>query len=373
MSRKKKVSSRRADAALEACRKYTELREEAQRRRAAKRAEAEKKEMSLEELKAKEPFARTIESRRWFGRQIRKKVAEERRRRRVERKAWESAHKETPEPTNSATDTPEAVSTNSNSLTLPPELARGFTRTTENQKIPDPCPVDLDDPETKDLLENDEFASYFKRLIKPQLMVTTCKKPCPRLRRLIQELQYVIPNFYYFPRGDYKVSSICKFGVKHGYTDVLVFTQSREQPYGLWVSHLPEGPTSFFRISSVKLARELQKAGEVTDHRPEVIFNNFESFVGLRAMKQLMALFPQDPEFRGRRVITFHNQRDFIFFRHHRYVFAKEGERTRLQEIGPRFTLKLYALHKGVYDPINANYEYYWRAKMNADRKAAYM
>lgn len=33
----------------------------------------------------------------------------------------------------------------------------------------------------------------------------------------------------------------------------------------------------------------------------------------------IQALFPQDPEFKGRRVVTFHNQRDFIFFRHHRY------------------------------------------------------
>lgn len=33
----------------------------------------------------------------------------------------------------------------------------------------------------------------------------------------------------------------------------------------------------------------------------------------------IQSLFPQDPNFRGRRVVTFHNQRDFIFFRHHRY------------------------------------------------------
>lgn len=33
----------------------------------------------------------------------------------------------------------------------------------------------------------------------------------------------------------------------------------------------------------------------------------------------IQSLFPQDPEFKGRRVVTFHNQRDFIFFRHHRY------------------------------------------------------
>lgn len=34
----------------------------------------------------------------------------------------------------------------------------------------------------------------------------------------------------------------------------------------------------------------------------------------------IQSLFPQSPNFRGRRVVTFHNQRDFIFFRHHRWV-----------------------------------------------------
>ena len=34
----------------------------------------------------------------------------------------------------------------------------------------------------------------------------------------------------------------------------------------------------------------------------------------------IQSLFPQAPNFGGRRVVTFHNQRDFIFFRHHRSV-----------------------------------------------------
>lgn len=34
--------------------------------------------------------------------------------------------------------------------------------------------------------------------------------------------------------------------------------------------------------------------------------------------RMFASIFPQDPEFRGRRAVTFHNQRDFIFFRHHR-------------------------------------------------------
>lgn len=69
------------------------------------------------------------------------------------------------------------------------------------------------------------------------------------------------------------------------------------------------------------------------------------------------------PNFVGRQVVAIHNQRDFIFFRRFRYMFAlREGEasaklakergldeqlRTRMQEIGPRFTLKIRWLKRG--------------------------
>jgi ribosome production factor 1 len=71
------------------------------------------------------------------------------------------------------------------------------------------------------------------------------------------------------------------------------------------------------------------------------------------------------PEFQGRQVVTLHNQRDFLFFRRHRYVRApcplislipinyssyafRSPEKVALQEIGPRFTLKLRWLKKGI-------------------------
>ena len=73
------------------------------------------------------------------------------------------------------------------------------------------------------------------------------------------------------------------------------------------------------------------------------------------APRNLYPALSQDPEFQGRQVVTFHNQRDYIFVRHHRYIFetadqpkgGKKGTtpseimKARLQELGPRFTLKL--------------------------------
>jgi len=58
-------------------------------------------------------------------------------------------------------------------------------------------------------------------------------------------------------------------------------------------------------------------------------------------------MFPPMPQFQGRQVVTLHNQRDFLFFRRHRYAF-RSTEKAALQEIGPRFTLKLRSLRTGL-------------------------
>lgn len=73
--------------------------------------------------------------------------------------------------------------------------------------------------------------------------------------------------------------------------------------------------------------------------------------------RMLSVLLPSDPEYRGRRVITLHNQRDFIFFRQHRYIF-NDGQRVGLQEMGPRFTLKLQSLQLGTFDSQHGEYEW---------------
>lgn len=77
-------------------------------------------------------------------------------------------------------------------------------------------------------------------------------------------------------------------------------------------------------------------------------------------------MFPPMPQFQGRQVVTLHNQRDFLFFRRHRLVSCppsrcwneadpgefryafRSTEKAALQEIGPRFTLKLKSLRTGL-------------------------
>jgi ribosome production factor 1 len=87
------------------------------------------------------------------------------------------------------------------------------------------------------------------------------------------------------------------------------------------------------------------------------------------------SLFPQRPEFKGRQVVTFHNQRDFIFFRRHRYEFREEKSKVApvLQEIGPRFTLKLDRIQHGTFDNKFGELEWAKKDDMYVSRTAAYL
>lgn len=131
-----------------------------------------------------------------------------------------------------------------------------------------------------------------------------------------------------------------------------------------------------------------------THHVPELILNNFTTSIGALTSKVFQSLYPAQPNFKGRQVVTLHNQRDYLFFRMHRYVFRdvevsgvrgggdrttgaeklglngrKAGEevgvRVGLQELGPRFTLKLRRVERGVCEGI----EWEWKGRMEKDRK----
>lgn len=146
------------------------------------------------------------------------------------------------------------------------------------------------------------------------------------------------------------------------------------------IIHLPEGPTSIFRIRNLKLSKEIKNIGDPSGHKPELILNNFDTRLGHRVARQLASLFPADPQFRGRQVVTFHNQRDFIFFRHHRYVFRETRKadiagrvigklKVRLKELGPRFYMQLISIQKGAFDTKYGEYEWTETGEIRKENK----
>ena len=298
-------------------------------------------------------------------------------------------------------------------------------RTIESMRVAEETEVQLGDEEVAGEDAMDEYASYYRGEATPKLCITSCLRASTRLKDFMKDLLYVFPNSIYHERNRRKVKDMVKTCSDDGFTDLLIFNEDNKKINGLTVVHLPEGPTCYFKLTNVKLNREIPDAGDINFvAKPEVILNRFTTRMGLRVGRILGALFHPEPFFRGRRVMTFHNQRDYVFFRHHRYVFERlshadgrlEGEtaeekairdkakaverrmllgkkgsqkyrdatrdapklysgemiindakvRARIQEIGPQFTMKLMWLQHGTFDKQMGEYEW---AKNNTTGK----
>lgn len=224
------------------------------------------------------------------------------------------------------------------------------------------------------LAVTDEFTPILAGESRPRVVITTGLKPSELSFDFVRQMLPVLPKSTYFERLEAGIAEFAGKAAEKGYTDVLVIKEDREKLSTLTHVHLPNGPTAVYKISSFIPSKRIPGHGRCTGHEPEVILNHFTTALGLRVGRMLGSLFPHHPNFIGRQVATFHNQRDFIFFRFHRYVFNAEQDRARLQELGPRFTLKLRGLQKGVFqDPEKAEHEFRWKTKTDINRRRFFL
>lgn len=256
----------------------------------------------------------------------------------------------------------------------------------EEQYIPKQVPQTIDslrekdetfiedgDTEMKQALDNDEYVNYFKGEYEPQILLTTSIKHTGAIFRFMRELKNFIPNSYFYYRKKFDLGTIMQKSIEKGFTDIIVVTERLRKPYKLLLIHLPNGPSLEFKIFNVVYQNEIPDHGTSSGHNPELLFKNFKTSLGYRLSRILNGIFPRNEELKGRELITFHNQRDYIFFRYYRYIFENEFTKVNLQEIGPRFVLRLLFIQKGLYDPQFGDYEWLYTDKMGVKRRKFYL
>ncbi|CAI2185013.1 9698_t:CDS:2 [Funneliformis geosporum] len=251
-------------------------------------------------------------------------------------------------------------------------LAKNVPKTLENTREFDETIVEPEDTEILEDENSDEFSLYFKEGVSPKLLITTSKRPSKSVYEFASELIDVFPNSKFVKRENkFSFKQIIEFCTNRGYTDLMVVNEDKKVPNAITLIHLPNGPTAYFKLTSIKLNHSIQGHGRSSCYKPELILNNFNTRLGHTIGRWLQALFPHVPEFQGRQVATFHNQRDFIFFRRHRYVF-KSKDKAELQELGPRFTLKLKWLQNGTFDK-NGEYEWMFKPELETSRRRFFL
>ncbi|CDK26974.1 unnamed protein product [Kuraishia capsulata CBS 1993] len=216
----------------------------------------------------------------------------------------------------------------------------------------------------------DDFMGYFEDATKePKVLLTTnahAKKPAYAFADMLMD---VVPNVTFVKRKrEYTMKDMAEYCSNREFTDLIVINEDKKAVNGITFIHLPAGPTFYFSVSNIIDGKRIRGHGRATEHIPELVMNNFNTRLGKTVGRLFQCLFPHRPEFQGRQVVTLHNQRDYIFFRRHRYVFRNE-EKVGLQELGPQFTLKLRRVQRGIKEEIDWEH----RADMDRDKRKFYL
>ena len=228
--------------------------------------------------------------------------------------------------------------------------------------------VDAEDDRTSTARSNvdDEYGDA--GLSDPVVCVTTSRDPSSRLKQFSKEVKLLLPNSTRINRGNNRVDELVASCKEAEFTDVVVVQETRGEPDGLVVCHLPLGPTAFFSLSGAVLRHDLPRgAAPMSEAYPHVILNNFNTELGMRVGNILKCLFPI-PKPDSRRVVTFSNDDDYISFRHHMYTKAGHDD-VELHEVGPRFEMRLYQVRLGTLEQKDAENEYVLRPYQNTATK----
>lgn len=205
-------------------------------------------------------------------------------------------------------------------------------------------------------------------LLEPRVCVTTSRDPSSRLKQFAKEIKLLIPNATRTNRGNSRVDALMEGCKQAEFTDVVIVQETRGEPDGLVICHLPLGPTAFFSLSNTVMRHDLDPpAAPMSEAYPHVILDQFNTALGQRVGNILKCLFPI-PRPDTKRVVTFSNDHDFISFRHHMYS-KPTHDTVALHEVGPRFEMRLYQIRLGTLDQKEADNEYVLRPYQNTAHK----
>ena len=206
----------------------------------------------------------------------------------------------------------------------------------------------------------------------PKLLITTSRDPSQRLTTFQKELKLILPNSTRVNRGSYVLKDLVKIAQTNGFSDLVMVHETRGEPDGLIISHMPYGPTTYFGLNNVILRHDLKdKVDPVSEAFPHLIMDNFETRLGDRISDVIKHLFPM-PKIDSKRIVTISNRDDFISFRHHLYR-KPEFNQVETKELGPRFELKPYQIILGTVEQVNAQKEWVLKPYMNSSKKKSHL
>lgn len=221
--------------------------------------------------------------------------------------------------------------------------------------------------------KKDKINLSLKDKIKKKILITnsiSIKHATKLSKKFITNLINLIPDSIYYPRRKHSLQSIQNNAIKEDFIGLIIISEDHKIIHSLYHICLPKGPIAHYRVSNIKLYNF--KANKFSKFKPEFIIKNFTTPLGKHIVGMLKTLFHTTSNFQDRQIITFYNEKDFIFFRRHRYKFKTQKE-VLLQELGPRFTLRLKSLQSGLFNSSYREFEFYYSKSIDPRRKRNFL
>ncbi|CAK9167048.1 unnamed protein product [Ilex paraguariensis] len=170
-------------------------------------------------------------------------------------------------------------------------------RTIENTRESDETICEPDDEELFAGNDADEFSSILKQESTSKILITTCRFN----------------------------STIVEYAKKKDFTSIIVVHTNHHEPDAFLVICLPDGPTAYFKLSRLVLQKDIKIQIFVVGELKESKQSDSKGIKGKDA---------QDDKSAKKKIVA------------------------RLQECGPRFTLKLISVQQGTFDTKSGEYEW---------------
>jgi U3 small nucleolar ribonucleoprotein protein IMP4 len=180
-----------------------------------------------------------------------------------------------------------------------------------------------------------------------KIIITTSRNPSSSLLKFTKELKKIFPFSLRVNRGNKFLKSLISYCLIENATDLLLVYENRGVPSSLIISHLPSGPTVFFRLSNIIL-NKIGKKEKIPRNFPLIVIDNLNSPLGKRLSSILRNLFPI-PCTNSKNVVIFSGNNNVITCKN--YWFERKGNFKSdilLHQTPPSFDMFPFKISLGV-------------------------
>ena len=205
----------------------------------------------------------------------------------------------------------------------------------------------------------------------PKIIITTSRNPSSNLLKFTKEIKKIFPSAVRLNRGNKFLKSLIEFCLTQQVTDMLLVYETRGIPSSLIISHLPSGPTIFFRLSNIVINKSNKKE-HIPINFPILIIQNFTSPLGKRLISVLKNLFNRPPS-SSKNIVMLKGSGNIITCNY--YWFEKRSNfnsNILVHEISPSFDLFPFKITLGTLFEIKQEIEWSINSFINTYKKKSF-